>query len=144
MADTDHMPLAFLRECILLSRRWRVKMDERLRDSGMTYARLTVLYWVSELPEGSSQREIADTVGIEGPTLVRQLHALEEQGLIERVPLPNDRRAKGIRLTRNGLAVLSDLVSVSNDMSDEYFSKLERRRLPSATRLARQAREALE
>lgn len=144
MYEPDAHPLEFLRECILLGRRWRVRLDERLRQSGMTAARLTVLYWVSNLPEGTSQREIADTVGIEGPTLVRQLHALEAQGLIARVPLLNDRRAKGIRPTEAGAAVLDDLYKVAEELSVEHLAKLEKRRLPSAIRLARQAREALE
>lgn len=142
-ATADTLPLDFIRECILLGRKWRARVDEQLKDHGLTAARLTVLYWVNELPEGTSQRELADIVGIEGPTLVRQLHALEAQGLLERVPMTSDRRAKGIRLTPEGHEKLAGVVSYSLEMSREYFPKLERRRLPSAIRLARQAREAI-
>ncbi|HET9510260.1 MAG TPA: MarR family transcriptional regulator [Sphingomonas sp.] len=141
--DTDTLPLEFIRECILLGRRWRARVDEQLKDHGLTAARLTVLYWVNELPAGTSQRELADIVGIEGPTLVRQLHALQAQGLIERVPMTSDRRAKCIRLTPEGLKKLEGVNSYSLEMSREYFPKLERRRLPSAIRLAKQAREAI-
>ncbi|MFD1788203.1 MarR family winged helix-turn-helix transcriptional regulator [Sphingomonas floccifaciens] len=139
----DAMPLEFIRECILLGRRWRAKVDEQLKDHGLTAARLTVLYWVNEMPEGTSQRELAEIVGIEGPTLVRQLHALEAQGLLERVPLATDRRAKCIRLTPEGLKKLEGVNRYSIDMSRQFFPKLERRRLPSAIRLAKQAREAI-
>ncbi len=143
MNDSDTLPTDFIRECVLLGRKWRARVDERLKASDMTLSRFTVLYWVDALPEGASQREIADTVGIEGPTLVRQLHALEAQGLIERVPLENDRRAKCIQLTAGGRAKLEELNDVGMSVAEDYLGKLERRRLPSAIRLAKQAREAL-
>lgn len=147
MTETDNtadtLPIDFIRECILLGRRWRARLDEELRDHGLTAARMTVLYWVNELPPGTSQRELAEIVGIEGPTLVRQLHALEAQGLIERVPMESDRRAKCIRLTEEGLEKLEGVNNSAADLSRTYFPKLERRRLPSAIRMARQAREAI-
>ena len=136
--------LDLVRECVLLSRKWRARVDERMKPTGMTLARSTVLYWLSELPGIVTQRELADTVGIEGPTLVRQLHALEAQGLIERVPFEGDRRAKGIRLTEAALPVLAVLKELGDALCDEHFGKLEKRRLASATRLVREARTALE
>lgn len=140
----DDPSLEFVRECVLLGRRWRVKLDERLKASGMTMARATVLFWVGELPDGATQRDLAELVGIEGPTLVRLLHALEEQGLIERVANTSDRRAKGIRLTEAARPVLDEISRASADLSAERLGKLERRRLPSAIRLAKEARAALD
>ena len=115
-----------------------------MKPSGMTLARATVLYWVNALPPETSQRELADVVGIEGPTLVRLLHALESQGLIERVASASDRRAKEIRLTDAARPLLDQLNAVAEALSGEYLSTLDQRRLPAATRLVREAREALE
>ncbi len=140
----DDPSLEFVRECVLLGRRWRVRLDERLKAAGMTMARATVLFWVSEMPEGASQRDLAEMVGIEGPTLVRLLHALEEQGLIARVASTSDRRAKRIRLTDAARPILDEITRLSAELSQERLSKLERRRLPSAIRLAKEARAALE
>ncbi|MES2339446.1 MAG: MarR family transcriptional regulator [Pseudomonadota bacterium] len=140
----DDLPIEFVRECVLLSRKWRARVDEKMKASGMTLARSTVLYWVNEMPEGTSQREIADVVGVEGPTLVRLLHALESQGLIERVAIASDRRAKAIRLTAAAFPLLDEINRVAAETSREFLGGLEKRRLPSATRLAREAREALE
>ncbi len=142
ISDTPN--LEFVRECVLLARRWRSKVDERMKSTGMTLARATVLYWVDELPEGTSQRELAALVGIEGPTLVRLLHALEAQGLIERVPSTTDRRAEAIRLTDKGRPLLQQVTDLSDDMGREYLGKLDQRRVASATKLAREARAALE
>lgn len=142
--ETDALAFDFVRECVLLGRKWRAKVDERLKPTGMTLARFTVLYWVGELSEGATQRDLAELVGIEGPTLVRLLHALEAQGLIERVANSGDRRAKGVCLTDKAGPLLDELHRVTAAVAREHLHKLERRRLSSATRLAREARKALE
>lgn len=140
---TDNPQLDFVRECVLLARRWRVVYDERLRAQGLTMARATVLYWLDQHPGVTTQRALADLVGIEGPTLVRQLHALEAMGLIERVAVSGDRRAKGIRLTDAATPVLAAIHESSHALSREYLGRLDRRRLASATQLVRDARAAL-
>lgn len=145
MTEIAHDPeLDFIRECVLLGRRWRARVDERLRPSGLTLARTTVLYWLAQVPNVVTQRELADLVGIEGPTLVRQLHALEAQGLIERVPVANDRRAKGIKLTDKAMPMLETLREVTSAMTRDYLSRLDARRMGSATKLLRDARTALD
>lgn len=137
---TDNPQLDFVRECVLLARRWRAYSDEQLRAAGMTQARATVLYWLDATPDTMTQRQLADIVGIEGPTLVRQLHALEGKGLIERVPMPGDRRAKGIRLTAAAEPIVATLRDLGDRMSHECFDRLDKRRLASATQLVRDAR----
>jgi MarR family transcriptional regulator for hemolysin len=139
----ENMQLTFIRECVLLGRRWRAFYDERIRDTGLTLARVTVLYWIDALDGTTTQRELADMVGIEGPTLVRQLHALEAKGLIERVPMPGDRRAKGIRLTAAAAPILEMIHEINDRLSKEAFDRLDRRRLSSATKLVQDARAAL-
>jgi MarR family transcriptional regulator, transcriptional regulator for hemolysin len=140
----DSPELAFVRECILLGRRWRARIDDVLRPTGLTLARSTVLYWLAQQPEMVTQRELADIVGIEGPTLVRQLHALEAQGLIERVGMPDDRRAKGIRLTEAAMPVVEQISAMTNEFAANALGKLEKRRIPGATRLVIEARTSLE
>jgi MarR family transcriptional regulator, transcriptional regulator for hemolysin len=140
----DDRELEFIRECVLLGRRWRAKVDEGLKPSGLTLARSTVLYWLTQLPAVVTQRELADIVGIEGPTLVRQLHALEAQGLIVRVPMPNDRRAKGIKLTEAAAPVLDALRNVTDELIEVHFARIDRRRMSGATRVLREVRVALD
>lgn len=141
---TDNPQLDFVRECVLLARKWRAYCDERLREAGMTQARATVLYWLDASPEVLTQRQLADIVGIEGPTLVRQLHALEAKGLIERVPMRGDRRAKGIRLTDAAKPMVKILHELGDRMSHDCFDRLDKRRLASATQLVRDARAAFD
>jgi MarR family transcriptional regulator for hemolysin len=144
LIELDDPHLEFIRNCQLFSRRWRSMLDERLRPVGLTLARWTVLFWLSQSDGIITQRELADLVGIEGPTLVRQLHALEAQGLVERVPFPSDRRAKGIRLTDKAAPVLEQINSISENMRQEFLGSVDRRKLHSTVKLLREIRSTLD
>lgn len=49
-----------------------------------------------------SQSELANRVGVEGPTMVAMLDRLERSQLIKRSPSPNDRRIKHVVVTPQG------------------------------------------
>lgn len=82
-----------------IARRWRVLLDHRLAPHGLTEARWTALLRLARGDEGLTQGTLAERLGVEGPTLVRTLDRLEREGLVERRPLPRDRRAKTVHLT---------------------------------------------
>ena len=84
-----------------VSRQWRKRLDERLKHTGLTQARWMVLLHLSRTGP-MSQRELAETVGIEGPTLVRMLKTLEDAGYVE-----NDARLGGYQVS----ALVSSLSS---------------------------------
>jgi MarR family transcriptional regulator, transcriptional regulator for hemolysin len=52
--------------------------------------------------ERRTQLELAQAVGIEGPTLTRHLDGLEESGIVRRVRGGTDRRAVRVELTAKG------------------------------------------
>ena len=108
-------------EASLLSRRWRARMNERLESLGLTQARSTVLFALSQHPEGLSQRELADRAGIESPTLVRQLDALEAQGLVRRVASLHDRRVNRIELTETAGPTLDQIRAVFRSVHAEFL-----------------------
>lgn len=101
----DQFPFAVAR----VTRRWRKMLDERLKDLGVTQARWSTMVYLEKGGEGLTQRELASLMAIENPTLVRLLDSLEQQGLIERRPCPNDRRARRLHLTDAGRAFMNDL-----------------------------------
>lgn len=51
------------------------------------------------------QRELAERLDVEGPTLVRLLDQLGSMGLVVRRPDPDDQRAKTLHLTPAGEAL---------------------------------------
>ena len=66
-------------------------LDERMAEHGASIWHWILLKHAAE-SEGSSQRELAEHMHIEPPTLVRHLDKLAHEGLVERRRDENDRR----------------------------------------------------
>ena len=105
----DDLNYRFTGRLNLIARRYRTRLNERLKSIGQTQARWDALFWISISGEGVTQSELAERMGIEGPTLVRMLHKLEQEGLVERLSTPLDRRAKTIRLKGKAEEVLASI-----------------------------------
>lgn len=82
-----------------VARGWRNRLDERLRPLGLSCAMWAVIRRLAAEPAALTQRELAEAVGIEGPTLVRLLDRLEQNGIARRVADPGDRRIKRVTLS---------------------------------------------
>ncbi|MEC7377337.1 MAG: MarR family transcriptional regulator [Pseudomonadota bacterium] len=113
----DQFPFAVAR----VTRRWRKMLDERLKDLGVTQARWSTMVYLEKGGEGLTQRELASLMAIENPTLVRLLDSLEQQGLIERRPCPNDRRARRLHLTKAGRNFMDELSERAERLRDEML-----------------------
>jgi MarR family transcriptional regulator for hemolysin len=85
-----------------------------LRAIGLTEATWRPLVYLRRLGDGVRQKELATALSIEGPSLVRLLDSLERRGLIERREDENDRRARGIHLTRSGRELAVRAAKVGN------------------------------
>jgi MarR family transcriptional regulator for hemolysin len=105
----------------LISRRYRTRLNELLRRIGQTQARWDALFWISVSDEGATQSELAERIGVEGPTLVRMLNRLEQEGLVERRGAKGDRRAKTIRLKPAAERVMTDIAELSGPFRDDIL-----------------------
>lgn len=85
---------------------WRREANKVLADCGFSSSVISPLMLLSELGDGMRQRELAEEMGVEGPSLVRLLDCLESSRLVERREDPDDRRAKTLHLTDEGRALL--------------------------------------
>lgn len=74
---------------------WRIAINEALEPLKLTHLQWAIVQLVKEAP-GRRQTELADSIGIESPSLVRVLDGLEREGWVERRPCPDDRRAKRV------------------------------------------------
>ncbi|WP_437881313.1 transcriptional regulator SlyA [Pseudomonas sp. LRF_L74] len=104
-----------------VSRGWRAELDRRLSDLGLSQARWLVLLHLKLLGETPTQRELAKTVGVEGPTLARLLDGLEAQGLVQRLAVQEDRRAKKIVLTPQAQPLIERIESIAVQLRREIF-----------------------
>jgi len=109
---------------VIVARRWRSLLDDRLRLVGQSSARMEALAAIMNSPRLSAQVDIARRLRIEGPTMTRMLDTLEADGLVERLPDPGDRRTKQLRLTREGEKVLEDIFVIADEMRDRLLDGL--------------------
>ncbi len=84
------------------ARGWRLAVDRRLRDLGMSQASWMTVAVAAKAKAPLAQIELANRVGVEGATMVAMLDRLEKSGLVVRVPSATDRRVKQVRLTPAG------------------------------------------
>ena len=99
----------FAFQLLRLARHWRWWLDARLSDVGLSQATWITLTYLSRGGDGMTQRELADFIGIQGPTLVRHLDNLESKGLAERRQKDGDRRVRTVHLTEAAYPVITHI-----------------------------------
>jgi MarR family transcriptional regulator for hemolysin len=87
---------------ISVARLWRRAADKALDDCGLSHATAMPLVMLSRLGDNLRQGVLADHLGFEGPSLVRIVDLLVEEGLLTRAEDAADRRAKILSLTDAG------------------------------------------
>lgn len=115
----------FAMQLAQLSRSWRAELDRRLAGLGLSQARWLVLLHIGRFDELPTQRELAQSVGVEGPTLARLLDSLEAQGLVSRQAVPEDRRAKKIALCPPALPLIEQIEAISTQVREELFAGID-------------------
>jgi len=104
-----------------ISRAWRNKLDERLRTLGLSQAKWATLLHLSHNPDGLIQKELADRIGIEGPTLVRLLDRLEIDGWVTRSASATDRRIRIVQLTSKAGPLLDKIQKIADKLRQEVL-----------------------
>jgi MarR family transcriptional regulator for hemolysin len=83
--------------------------DDALAEAGGSLPTWLVLVSLQGPPPGA-QRDLAEAVGVEGPTLTHHLNRMEAQGLVTRRRDPANRRAHLVELTEAGQAAFAGLL----------------------------------
>jgi MarR family transcriptional regulator for hemolysin len=99
-------------------------VDQRARQYGMTRAQWAVLFRLDR-SEGLKQSELAELLDLQPISLTRLLDRLAENGLIERRPDPNDRRANRLFLTPAARPLLERLTELGEDMMETVLDGLD-------------------
>lgn len=112
-----------------MSRGWRAELDRRLAELGLSQARWLVLLHLARYETPPTQRELAQSVGVEGPTLARLLDSLEGQGLVQRRAVLEDRRAKKIVLCDTALPLIQQIEAIATALRVELFAGIDEEEL---------------
>lgn len=100
---------------------WRIELDRRLRPQGFSHSRWLLLVHLSR-HDGCTHRELAQHVGIEAATLVRQVDHMEREGLLKRCASESDRRVKHLQLTAAGKNAVERIRSNAADLRKEILA----------------------
>jgi len=125
-----------------IARRWRQRLDQRLRPMGLSQAKWRALLHLSLAP-GISQRELSEKLSIEGPTLVRLLDRLSRDGYIERRDDATDRRCKQVHLTKKSQRIIREINAVVVTLRRELLADISDGELRAGAQLLNKIRERL-
>ncbi len=106
-----------------VARMLRTYADQRARQFGISRAQWAVLVRLDRT-EGLKQSELAEILDLQPISLTRLLDRLAENGLIERRPDPNDRRANRLYLMPAARPLLKRLADLGADMMDDVLAGL--------------------
>ena len=76
--------------------------------------------------EGQSQQALAERLGVPPSRMVAMVDHLEEAGLVERRGDPEDRRVRGLHLTRKGRGVLQKASKIAIDYETRLCAGINR------------------
>jgi MarR family transcriptional regulator for hemolysin len=111
------------RKLTLAARTARHVLEAHLAGAGITYAGYVALNSLRRR-QPLMQRQLAQLLDVEGPTLTRQLERLERQGLVTRRRVASDRRVTLVELTAAGLKTVEELQEVVAEAADEVAADL--------------------
>jgi DNA-binding MarR family transcriptional regulator len=80
-------------------------------------------------PGGVRLRDLADRAGMTPQSIGEHVDDLERLGYVERVPDPGDRRAKLIRPTARGAAIMDAAMAALREIEQEWTQAVGARRL---------------
>ena len=115
--------------CYEISRDWRNLLDKRLRHLGLSSSRWIVIFALADLDRPVSQKELADTIGVEGPSVVHILDHLQKEGWVRRRVSPKDRRVKLVELEERARQELPNLKAVCLSLEEEVLGGLDQAEL---------------
>lgn len=133
-AGSAHMESLGL-QLVVTARRYRKTMDAVFAERDLSDATSLPLRFLARQNHPLRQKDLADRLGIEGPTLVRALDGLVARGLVRRVPDPDDGRAKLVSATREGRALLARVTKQLDPLRESLFDGIDEADLQATLRL---------
>ncbi|KTR97342.1 MarR family transcriptional regulator [Pantoea dispersa] len=98
---TDH-PQPFSRLLHLTAHAWRLAVDRRLKESGLSMSSWLAIASVATASEPPTQKALAQLLGLEEASVVPLVDRLVKQQLLARVQPKEDRRKRLLVLTEQG------------------------------------------
>jgi MarR family transcriptional regulator for hemolysin len=117
------------------SRAWRQALDRRLKYLGVSQASWMTIAVAAKARQPLSQSELAESLGVEGATMVAMVDRLVKAGFVIREPSTTDRRVKRILLTPAGNLLYDKVRTEAATFRQELLANVDPQRLLAATEL---------
>jgi MarR family transcriptional regulator for hemolysin len=127
-----------------IPRLWRSAMDRRLKPLGLSEAKWRTMLHLARGPANMNQRELAERLGVEAPTLARLLDRLAADGWIERRADTDDRRVKSIVLLPKASGVIRQIDSAMREMRAEVLQGVQDREIRASLKVLKIIRDRTE
>lgn len=124
------------------SRALEQALNEELTPHGITYRQWQVLCWLA-IDGPLTQRELADRLRVEAPTVVGILDSMERRGWIRREAAKGDRRKKRIVPTRQAQSVWNQIATCARRVRARATSGITPEDLETVKRVMRQIQDNL-
>lgn len=98
----------------VIHRQSSVAMTRRLRESGVSFGQFLSIRYIYE-NEGCSQEQLSNRLRLDKGAVARTVHALEEDGYVQRLPDPQDRRRMILSLTDRGKEQYRTIIRISDE-----------------------------
>ncbi|HCR37660.1 MAG TPA: MarR family transcriptional regulator [Opitutae bacterium] len=114
---------------------WQRRIKETLELYGLTHPQFVILaitLWLAEHGNVPTQVRIVEMSKLDKMTVSKSLQKLATASYVDRSECKEDSRAKSIRLTAKGRALIRKLIPIVESIDAHYFSPLsqeERKRL---------------
>jgi MarR family transcriptional regulator for hemolysin len=132
--DDSDLHYKVTRDIVVAGRHWRKLANDRIKAAGQTMARWETLFLVAFSDHALTQSELAPLIGVEGPTLVRMLDLLAQEGLIERRQNEMDRRMTTNTITDAGRVVINQIMGITNKLRGEVLAGIAKDDLETTVR----------
>ena len=117
------------------SRAWRQALDRRLKYLGVSQASWMTIAVAAKARQPLSQSELAESLGVEGATMVAMVDRLVKAGFVIREPSTTDRRVKRILLTQTGNLLYDKVRAEAATFRQELLANVDPKKLLAATEL---------
>jgi DNA-binding MarR family transcriptional regulator len=107
------------------SQDWHQEFVERMQAAGhgwFTAARSTLMGHIA--PRGTKQALLVERLAISKQAVQQLIDGLEEDGILERAPDPDDRRGRIVRLTDTGRAAMKDANGIKLEIESGYRARI--------------------
>jgi len=107
------------------SQDWNLEFVDRMQAAGhswFTFARSALMGSIA--PKGTKQGLLVDRLGISKQAIQQLIDGLEEDGILERVADPDDKRGRIVRLTDKGRAAMTEANRIKLEIEGGYRARI--------------------